>query len=655
MSKFRKRASASLAAVALATPAAAEVASVTLSSGGLAEIVTRHDVSGDAAVRFEVPAEQLDDVLKSVVVRDPAGRVVGLSLDGPQQAEETLRRMPFKAQDVASPDRLANALQGVTIRVESDGKTVEGASLGVSERAGGRDEGTVRMLSVMRKDGAIDTVRLVEGASLKILDEGLAAKLREAAGALGAVKADGARVVEISLKGDGDRKVAVSYVVPAPVWKTAYRIVMGDGGSARLQAWAIIENATGVDWTGAAVTIQTGAPVTLRQRLFQRYWRDRPEVPVETEATFVPEVDRGAMAPRAAAAPAARAMRRFSGDAAAEMAAEPRADMSAGEMAAPAAQAAAEESAVSASYRLPSPVTLAAGRTLSVPIVDAEVPGERISLYRRGQGQHPIAAISLKNATSATLPPGILTVYDAEAGYVGDARLPATPAGEERLASFATDRKVIVRSEEKPEETVAGVKVVDGVARVSVVSRSVTDYSIKGAPDGERTVVVEHPRRPGWTFSSPALASETATAYRLKAKLGAGQSTDLRATLETTRLDTFQLADADEAQLLDWAASPADPKTSDRLKAVAKLRGEAAAVEREIADIDDKAGRLRTEQERIRANMGATPRESDFGKKLLRQLETSEGQIGAAGGRREKAAERLDTIETELRTAIAGF
>ena len=660
----RMSAAVSLTAVALAGPALADgIAAVTLSTGGLAEIVSRYPVTGSGQVRLTVPAEQLDDILKSLVVRDPAGRVGGIRLDGPAQAEETLRRLPFKAEDIASPARLAQALQGIAIRVESDGKSVEGASLGVSERNGGREDGVVRTLSVMTKDGQVDSVRLVEGASLTILDPAMAKNLRDAAAALGAAKVSGARNVEIVLQGDGARNVEISYVVPAPVWKTAYRVVSGKGDKARVQAWAIVENATGGDWKDVTLTLQTGAPVTLHQRLFQRYWRQRPEVPIDAEAARVPQVDTGEMMERSGAggrsaptpAPGgAQDSRRY------RTAAAPRPAVAAQleqpiDMAAPAAAAEVAESAVAASYRLPAPVSLGAGGTLSIPIVDAEMPSERISLWRPGDGLHPVAAISVKNAAQTTLPPGILTVYDGEAGYVGDARLPATPPGEERLASFATDRKVQVRAEQKPEERVAGIKVVDGVAQVSVVSRRVSTYTIKGAPDGDRTVVIEQPRFDGWTFTSPAASGGTATAHRLKVKLAAGETKDAVATQEFTRLDTFQLVDADETQLLRWAASPSDTKTAEKLKAIAKIRATVAATDREIEATDEKLERLKGEQERVRANMGATPRESAFGKRLLAQLETSETQIAQAGDARDKAVQRRDGLQAQIRAAIAGF
>src|SRR3546814_6782280 len=82
------------------------------------------------------------------------------------------------------------------------------------------------------------------------------------------------------------------------------------------------------------------------------------------------------------------------------------------------------EGDTSASYMLPEMVTLAAGKTYAAPFIDTEVQTQKVSLFRVGQqGTHPVVALFLRNDTRASLPPGILTVYDRDEGYVGDAQL----------------------------------------------------------------------------------------------------------------------------------------------------------------------------------------------------------------------------------------
>ncbi len=137
---------------------------------------------------------------------------------------------------------------------------------------------------------------------------------------------------------------------------------------------------------------------------------------------------------------------------------------------------------------------------------------ETVSVFQPESGlQHPIAAILIKNETETSLPQGILTVYDEKEGYVGDAQISGMPSGESRMASFATDKKVRIAQSTSADSQIVSIKVNDGVLNAMVRERSSTQYAIKGAPDGDRTIVIEHAKRPGWQFSSEQELDSTAT------------------------------------------------------------------------------------------------------------------------------------------------
>ena len=621
------------------------VREVTLSSGGLAEVTLAGTVDGDATIALDVRADQIDDILKSLVVRDPGGRVGAMRLDGEDQVEEVLRGLPFTADDLSSSAQLAGKLQGVEVRVESGGRVLEGRVLGLSEREAGAETGTVRVLSLLTGSGALESVRVDDGLTVTIRDPAMVARIAEVVDVAGRAKASGARRVEIALSGTGAREVRLTYVVAAPVWKTSYRIVDNGDGRANLQAWAIIENALGEDWKGVDVTLSSGAPVTLQPRLHRRTWRRRAEAPVPVEDLGMPDLDAGTLAARPAAPPLPAPMERMD---------RSRRAVDARYEAAPAAVAAQPtEGDVVATFRLPHPVDLGVGRTLSVPILDTEIEAARIALWKPGQGLHPIAALMLRNGTGTTLPPGILTVYDRALGYVGDARLPATPAGEQRFAAFAADRKVGVRAEAKPAEVVTRITVVDGALRATARTREETVYTVKGAPDAARTVVIEHPRRDGWTFSSPARDGETAAAYRLKLDVAAAGTAEARAVLERVQTDTYALAEAEAGMLVSWSALADDPALADGLKALSRARADSQAATREIAEIGERIATITTEQERIRGNLGVVPKDSELARRYLAQMGTQEDALARLGTTQDEARARLGTQEARVRALIA--
>ncbi|KTS10034.1 hypothetical protein SB2_16770 [Methylobacterium radiotolerans] len=632
------------------------IRAVTLSSGGLAEVTQVHPVDGDATIGLDARSEQIDDILKSLVVRDPVGTVGALRLDGLDQADETLRTMPFTADDLSGPARLLGKLQGVPIRIQSGGRTLEGRVLGVSERNAGTESGEVAILTVLTGTGTLESVSIEDGAAVTIQDSAMAAKIAEAIAAAGTAKVGDAHRVEVDVSGRGQREVRLTYVVAAPVWKTSYRIVDGGGGRANLQAWAIIENALGADWAGVDVTLSSGSPVALLQRLHRRYWRKRPEAPVMVEDVGMPDLDPGTVAPRSvarlrapapAAAPLPAPMARM--DTRAESA-EPSYDA-----AAATAGAAASEGDVAANFTLPHPVDLRAGSTLSVPFIDTEIEAERVALWQPGRGIHPTAAFRIRNSATATLPAGLITLYDREAGYLGDARLPATPVGEQRLASFALDRKVAVQAETEPSQALTQITVVDGVARATVIAREVTTYTIKGAPDAARSVIIEHPRREGWTLTASARDSETPTAYRLKVAVPAGGTAETRAVLEHVQIDAYDLVDADEALLVRWAGLATDPELGGKLKTLSRARAEVAAATRTVEEIAEREAKVQAEQERIRSNLGAVPKDSELARRYLTRMGGQEDELAKLAAARAEAESGLKASQARIRTLIAAL
>ncbi|MCX4196254.1 DUF4139 domain-containing protein [Methylobacterium organophilum] len=632
------------------------IRAVTLSSGGLAEVTQVHPVDGDATIGLDARSEQIDDILKSLVVRDPVGTVGALRLDGLDQADETLRTMPFTADDLSGPARLLGKLQGVPIRIQSGGRTLEGRVLGVSERNAGTESGEVAILTVLTGTGTLESVSIEDGAAVTIQDPAMAAKIAEAIAAAGTAKVGDAHRVEVDVSGRGQREIRLTYVVAAPVWKTSYRIVDGGGGRANLQAWAIIENALGADWAGVDVTLSSGSPVALLQRLHRRYWRKRPEAPVMVEDVGMPDLDPGTVAPRSvarlrapapAAAPLPAPMARM--DTRAESA-EPSYDA-----AAATAGAAASEGDVAANFTLPHPVDLRAGSTLSVPFIDTEIEAERVALWQPGRGIHPTAAFRIRNSATATLPAGLITLYDRAAGYLGDARLPATPVGEQRLASFALDRKVAVQAETEPSQALTQITVVDGVARATVIAREVTTYTIKGAPDAARSVIIEHPRREGWTLTASARDSETPTAYRLKVAVPAGGTAETRAVLEHVQIDAYDLVDADEALLVRWAALATDPELGGKLKTLSQARAEVAAATRTVEEIGEREAKVQAEQERIRCNLGAVPKDSELARRYLTRMGGQEDELAKLAAARAEAESGLKASRARIRTLIAAL
>ncbi len=104
-------------AVAPALACAQELAlkRVMLSSGGLGYFEYEASVEGDTTLKLTVSLEQVDDVLKSLVVYDDKGGVGGLSLPGREPLAQAFKDLPFDQESLGSPADLLTALKGAQV------------------------------------------------------------------------------------------------------------------------------------------------------------------------------------------------------------------------------------------------------------------------------------------------------------------------------------------------------------------------------------------------------------------------------------------------------------------------------------------------------------------------------------------------------------
>src|ERR1700751_1436553 len=90
---------------------------VMLSSGGLGYFEYEATVDVDATLKLTVGLDQVDDVLKSLVVYDDKGGVGGLSLPGREPLKQDFKDSPFDEAALQSPADLLTALKGAQVSI----------------------------------------------------------------------------------------------------------------------------------------------------------------------------------------------------------------------------------------------------------------------------------------------------------------------------------------------------------------------------------------------------------------------------------------------------------------------------------------------------------------------------------------------------------
>jgi hypothetical protein len=508
-----RRAAARLAAILLlpvpVLAAEPPVTDVTLSNAGLMQIDRAGMLGPGEAIGFAVPVEAVDDVLKSLLLRDPAGQASAVRLPAQDLEAEAFRGLPVRPGDFETRASLFRALRGQAVEAG-----------GASGRLAGADEaeGGLR-LSLLTPTG-LRVLALAEGAEVRLQDPALAARLTRAAEALAASRSADIRRLEITLAGATTaREVGLSYVAAAPLWKPSWRIVIPKNqGDAKLQGWAVVENRSGADWDGVRLSLVSGNPAAFAQEIYAPVLVSRPVLPVRAAERVAVEPDTG---PRPAPpTPMATAMaapapllRRAPAAEAAPLAALPT------------AQAAASPGRVA--FTLPGPVSLRGGETANLPFLDATLPAERIWWVQDLAARSPLNAVRLVNATGHVLPDGLAAVYGAagaEAGaWLGDAELRAMAPGEARIIAFARDRDVQLSATQSTTEQPATITLQRGVVLIGTRRREETALAVD--PRGSRgKLVLDLPRRPGATPQF-AVVAEGDFGLRTEAMLDGGATT----------------------------------------------------------------------------------------------------------------------------------
>jgi hypothetical protein len=267
---------------------------VVLYSSGVGYFEHAGKVVNDGRAELRFRTEQINDMLKSLVLQDLGGGTVG-AVVYPSQNPLAKTLKSFQVDISANPSlgELLNQLRGAEVVVEGAGEEITGVILGLEKVEKPVAEGQpvrVWMLNLI-SGGLIRAVELGGLRRIELVDEQLQAELNGALTALTQARDQDKKPVHIEFRGQGERSVRMGYVIETPIWKTTYRLVMpeDDSDTGYLQGWAIVENQTESDWSDVTLSLVSGRPISFVQDLYQPLYVKRPVVQPELYASLMPQ------------------------------------------------------------------------------------------------------------------------------------------------------------------------------------------------------------------------------------------------------------------------------------------------------------------------------------------------------------------------------
>jgi hypothetical protein len=641
------------------------IGQVVLFSSGVGYFQREGAVEGNARVDLSFPVSDINDLLKSMVLRDlDGGHISTVSYDSNAPLERTLKSFAVNLTSNPSFAQILDQARGEKVEVvlqqtnATQPGTLSGTLIGCEKQkqsVGGKDAVEVELVNLWCADG-LRNLKLSEVQRVRFLNPILDSEFKKALETLALSHDTQKKAVSINFVGEGKREVRVSYVVENPIWKTSYRLVLDKQGKPFLQGWAVVENPTDEDWKDVRMALVSGRPISFQMDLYQPLYVQRPVVEMELFASLRPVAYSGAlrqeneklaampMAPGMPMEQSAREMKKakadqmqnrglglqaagkpgFAGDGRKQLA--ERMDLSAGV----ASAASAAKLGDFFQYALDKPVTLTRQKSALLPIINKDVEGTRVSIYNeRTQPKFPLLGLKFKNTSGLHLMQGPITVFEGSS-YAGDARILDLQPNEERLLSYAIDLGTEVNPVLSSDNgRITQVKAVKGILYTSTKLRETKTYTIKNRNEQERLVLIEHPVRNDFKLVSESKPTETASDfYRFQVKVPAGKTEKQTVSEERVLEQSIQLTNLDDNMIRHFISQPV---TSDKVKAglqkAMELRWEMSKTQREIAELQRQLETIRQDQPRLRSNLKELPQTSEAFQRIVKKFNEQETQI----------------------------
>ncbi|MCC6647569.1 MAG: DUF4139 domain-containing protein [Polyangiaceae bacterium] len=331
----------------------------------------------------------------------------------------------------------------------------------------------------------------------------------------------------------------------------------------------------------------------------------------------------------------------------------------------PAADASAQQASEPASpigtshFESGAPMTVERGSSAMISILASEADGEIVYLYdaegARGDARFPFRSVRLRNPTGSALDTGPVTVF-GEGRFVGEGMADPIPAGAVAFVPFALDRQVVV--DKKVDES-------DRIQRILTVQRGVFHTELRHSKKSvlsltnrlaEKVVVyVKHAPPRGYSIVGDAKPSERlGEAQLFRVEVPASGKTDLVIEEATPVFRTTDLRSPEGLELIRVHVSglAAEDPLRRRVDELVKLHTEMANVEQRIASQREQLAEMRARLDELHAQVVTLRAVRTTGPQLLSHLEKKLQEVSE---RVSKATVELVSLQERLMVAKVRF
>ncbi len=305
-------------------------------------------------------------------------------------------------------------------------------------------------------------------------------------------------------------------------------------------------------------------------------------------------------------------------------------------------------------YKLKEPITIEKNRSALVPIVQASIGAEKVSVWNEQSGlPRPQRALWITNSSGLTLDGGTFSVLEEET-FAGEGIFDPIRPDEKRLVSYATDLALTVNAHSASErERVSRVRALHGVITLQSEIRERKTYTFRNEDTSARTVIVEHPVRPGYELRGESKPVET-TAGWMRFRVSAGSKQTVSLMVEEARPveSAFQLTNITDEQVGVWVREKSiNPAVEVSLRRILTAKAAIEELDEKKTAREEEASKIFDDQQRLRENMKAlkgSPEERTLLQRYTRQLNEQEDRLAALKTEVEQLTAQVDKAQAGL-------
>ena len=634
------------------------VKQVTLYKHGIGYFEREGSVPAGEEVRLDFKNNEMNDVLKSLIVLDAnGGKISGIRYDSNATLDQQLEKYPFSIGRGELLSAFLDRLKGARMEVSIGDATQTGVILGARSILTEKREFAAEQITLLLDSGAIANFDLGGIRSLRLLDPRLQEQLKQYLQTLAQAHSKDKRSIYLDSAGSAGRSLRLSYITPVAIWKSSYRLSL-DAATPRLEGWAIVDNTTDEDWNNVRLSVVSGRPISFISLLDTPRYGSRQVAELPEDKAAGPVVYGGAMdqvtssvavggavagvPPQSAPTPIMKAQRL-----------EQFASLQSSVTVSSVAGATGATLGELFEYNFPGAVTIKKNQSAMLPFQQDKIAARKLLIYKNGDGEHPVNAAEVTNNTSKTLDGGPITVYDGGA-YAGEALVETFKAGDKRLIGYAVDYGTLVATDsDDGEKLLRQVSAINGVLTLRYAQHETTTYTIKNVDPKAKTLIIQ---QEGNDYISPKPIERTATAYRFEVNLPANGSKELKVEREQVIAEETAVTSATPDSLIEIVQNKQLSETGRRqLEAIVELKGKIAESQTNLDALKAHTAELADEQNRLRQNIDSLNRvkgQEEQVRQYSTQLSANEAGLAKLRDQRDAEAQRKKGLDSDLRAAI---